>query len=82
MAKNNVMAAKHKKARVEAMKESNEIRLRGVMGDIQMGRVRDVPNGLAMYKAHARFVAKGNKCTGKKFEKLVIPSRKETICQN
>lgn len=77
MAQNKTMAIKHKKARVEAMKECNEIQLRGVMGDYQRGKVTETANGLGMYKAHAQFVASGNRCSVKKFVKPVIPSRKE-----
>lgn len=76
MAKNKTMAIKHKRARVEAMKESNEIRLRGVMGDIQSGRVKEPVDGVSMYEAHAKFVANGNKCSVQKRNKLVIPSKK------
>lgn len=76
MAKNKTMAIKHKKARVEAMKECNEIRLRGVMGDIQSGRVKDPVDGVGLYASHAKFVANGNKCSVQKRNKLVIPTRK------
>ena len=57
MAQNKTMAIKHKKARVEAMKEANEISLRGVMGDVQAGRVV-VVDGVGMYFTHKRYMDK------------------------
>ena len=76
MGKNKVMAAKHKKARVEAMKECNEIRLRGVMGEYQHGRVVPGSDGMGLYAAHAEFVKRGNKSRSKKMIKLMARSKK------
>lgn len=53
--KNKVMQAKNKKARIEAMKEMNEINLRGSMGDIQSGRLV-VEDGISIYFAHKRYM--------------------------
>lgn len=55
MSKNKTMAIKHKKARIEAMKEMNEINLRGSMGDVQAGRLV-VRDGLSIYFAHKRYM--------------------------
>ena len=55
MAQNKTMAIKHKKARIEAIKEMNEINLRGSMGDIQSGRLV-VEDGISIYFAHKRYM--------------------------